>query len=82
MKRIITLPEEKDLQKDHTRESVRAKMERGIKSLESRGVEARIRTVLAGARYDLIDVHLYDVPESWAGYIAVFREKTVRQPDR
>lgn len=31
--------------------------------------EARVGQVLADARYDAIDIHLYDDPENWAAYL-------------
>ena len=35
--------------------------------------EARVGQVLAGARYDAIDIHLYDDPENWAAYLDAAR---------
>lgn len=41
---------------------------------------ARVQTVLNQARYDLLDIHLYDDAENWAEHLAAIREIAPNKP--
>lgn len=60
-----------ELKKGLTEESLLKKMRNSREYYEENRVKENIQYVLEHARYDLLDIHLYDDAENWASYLSV-----------
>ncbi|MBN2626215.1 MAG: beta-galactosidase [Spirochaetales bacterium] len=53
-----------------TEEYLRRRIDKLVTAYVDNHIVDNIDYVLANARYDMIDIHLYDDPENWAGYLS------------
>jgi len=60
-----------DLKKSVTIEDMNSRLDRLKTNYDSKNIKQNIDYVFENARYDMIDIHLYDDPENWADYLSV-----------
>ena len=63
-----------ELAKGATPEYLRTRIDKLARVYEEYHTKKNIEYVLEHARYDMIDIHLYDDPENWAAYLSVLPE--------
>ncbi len=50
---------------------LKERMDRSGADYEARGIKGNVEYILENARYDILDIHLYDDPENWPAYLSV-----------
>ncbi len=63
-----------ELAKGATEEYLRGRIDKIAGDYKARDVKGNVEYVLKNARYDMIDIHLYDDPENWSEYLSVLPE--------
>ena len=67
-----------DLSHGATRGYLEGRIDRMADEYRSLDIQRNIDYVFANARYDMLDIHLYDDPENWSAYLSVLpRDKPI-----
>jgi hypothetical protein len=72
--KTLSLPRGTALAPGWTSERIEFSVKKALGKLDQSGIEMRIKKVFAEATYDLIDLHLYDAPETWAESVRIIQE--------
>jgi hypothetical protein len=74
--RDMFLPGQDVLEKNVTPQGIRSSQNRELDGFLKKGIEKRVSSVFQNAKYDMIDVHLYDWPENWSAILDFYRQMT------